>query len=89
MIPIAPLRATWVPPQADRSNPSTSINRSVPPRAGSLRSGSAAASSDDTKRIVTGRSSHTDAVGFRFGGGDLGRTTARAPGRSWKRAAPR
>ena len=45
MMPMAPVRDTCVPPHADRSNPSTSISRSVPPRAGSFRSGSAAASS--------------------------------------------
>ena len=36
MIPIAPVRATCVPPHADRSKSSTSINRSVPVARGLL-----------------------------------------------------
>ena len=57
--PMLPVRETCVPPHADRSKPSTSMTRSVPPRPGSLRSGSAAASSSDTNRMPTGRSSQT------------------------------
>src|SRR6186713_2762578 len=57
--PISPVRATWVPPQADRSKSATSINRNGPSRTGSLRSGRRAASSGDANLIATGRSSHT------------------------------
>ena len=56
---MAPVRATWVPPQAERSNAGTSTSRSAPSRAGSLRSGSAFASSAEAKRTATSRSSHT------------------------------
>ena len=42
MMPIAPVRATCVPPQAETSKSSTSISRSAPVRADSLRSGSGA-----------------------------------------------
>ena len=54
-----PRRATWVPPQADRSYPSTSITREVAGPSGSLRSGSAAASASRHEPDPTGRSSHT------------------------------
>ena len=59
MIPIVPVRATCVPPHADRSKSATSINRSVPSRPDSFRSGSRAASAASAKRIVTGRSPQT------------------------------
>ena len=54
--PMAPVRSTCVPPQADRSTCSISMRRSVPARADSFRSGSRFASSSVTKRIDTGRS---------------------------------
>ena len=59
MIPIAPVRATCVPPHAETSKASTSINRSTPSRFDSFRSDSFAASSASANRMVTGRSSQT------------------------------
>ncbi len=62
MGPISPVCATWVPPQAETSQSAMSMMRSSPVRFGSLRSGSAAASSPDTNRIVTGRCSRITAL---------------------------
>ena len=60
MMPIAPVRATCVPPQAERSKSCDVDQAQRRPRASdSLRSGSAAASSASANRIVTGRSSQT------------------------------
>ena len=59
MTPMAPVRATCVPPHAERSKSSTSISRNVPSRAGGFRSFSADASSAVAYRTRTGRSSHT------------------------------
>ena len=73
MMPIAPVRATWVPPHADRSKSSTSISRSVPVRTDSFRSGSAAASSAVAKRIVDRPVFPHDAIGLVFGRRDLRR----------------
>jgi hypothetical protein len=59
MLPMAPVRDTCVPPQADRSNPSTSTILSLPLRRGSFRKGRFAASLSSTNRTDTGRSSQT------------------------------
>ena len=59
MMPIAPVRATCVPPHADTSKSSTSTSRKTPSRFDSFRSGSAATSSASANRIVTGRFSQT------------------------------
>ena len=54
---LPPVRVTWVPPRGEVEPPD--VRRSVPPRAGSLRSGSAAASSAVANLIATVRSSQT------------------------------
>ena len=73
MTPIAPVRPTCVPPQAETSKPSTSMMRSVPVRADSLRRGSGAASAASANLIVTGRSAQTTCVGRVLRRGNLRR----------------
>ena len=71
MMPIAPVRATCVPPHADTSKSSTSISRSTPSRFDSLRSGSlrgfvGVGEADRDRTILP-----DDAVGFALGARDL------------------
>ena len=72
------MRATCVPPHAETSKSSTSINRRTPSRFDSLRSGSLAASSASANRIVDRTVLPDDPVGLPLGardlvGGDLAR----------------
>ena len=90
MMPIAPVRATCVPPHAERSKSShVDQPQLCPSRAGSLRSGSVAASSASAKRIVDRPVFPDDPVGFVLGALDVGRRHDRDRDRSWTTTAPR